>query len=281
MYPAKFDYYRAGSVGEAITLLGQNPDAKIIAGGHSLLPLMKLRLATPAALVDIGRIEELKAIWEENGGVMIGALATHDRIANSDAVKRVAPAVAEAAAHVGDQQVRNRGTIGGNIAHADPASDLPTVLLALDAEIVVQGPNGQRRIPAADFFVDLMTTSMQPDEVLTAVFVPPAPKSAYVKYAHPASGYAMVGACAALDMDGNTIRRARIAIGGATPTPRRLIGVEAGLVGQGLDFVSTVASSAGQGIDDWMGDIQASSEYRRAITPVFVERAINAAAGRA
>ncbi|MFN8496508.1 MAG: xanthine dehydrogenase family protein subunit M [Anaerolineae bacterium] len=280
MYPAKFDYYRAGSVGEAIALLGQTPDAKIIAGGHSLLPLMKLRLATPAALIDIGRIEELKGISEQNGGVLIGALATHDRLAHAEAVKRLAPAIADAAGHVGDQQVRNRGTIGGNIAHADPASDLPTVLLALDAEVIVQGPGGQRRIPAADFFVDLMTTSMEPDEILTAVFVPAAPKSAYVKYAHPASGYAMIGACAALDMDGGAIRRARVAIGGATPTPRRLVGVEAGLAGQSLDFVPTVASSVGDSIDDWMGDIQASSEYRRAIAPVFVERAINAAASR-
>ncbi|MFN8470600.1 MAG: xanthine dehydrogenase family protein subunit M [Anaerolineae bacterium] len=280
MYPAKFDYYRAGSVGEAITLLGQTPDAKIIAGGHSLLPLMKLRLATPAALIDIGRIEALKGISEENGGVMIGALATHDRIAKSDAVNRLAPAVADAAGHVGDQQVRNRGTIGGNIAHADPASDLPTVLLALDAEIVAQGPGGQRRIPAADFFLDLMTTSLAPDEVLTGVFVPAAPKSAYVKYAHPASGYAMLGACAALDVSGGSISRARVAIGGATPTPRRLPGVENALAGKSLGDAAAAAGAAGAEIDDWMGDIQASSEYRRAITPVFVERAINAAASR-
>src|SRR4051812_13959167 len=193
MYPAKFDYVRAGSVDEAVALLQQHEDSKLIAGGHSLLPLMKLRLATPATLIDISRIPNLKGIRREGDGITIGALTTLNDVATSEDVKSIAPALAEGASHVGDQQVRNRGTIGGNIAHADPASDLPTVLLALDAEIRVVGPNGQRSIEARNFFVDLLTTALHPDEVITEVHVPAAPKSAYVKFENPASGYAMLG----------------------------------------------------------------------------------------
>ncbi len=280
MYPAKFDYMRANSITEAVSLLQQNPEAKIIAGGHSLLPLMKLRLATPPALIDIARIADLKGVRQEGNGVTVGALTTHNEIAASDVVQRLVPALAEAAGHVGDVQVRNRGTIGGNIAHADPASDLPTVLLALDAEIRVVGPGGQRAIAARDFFVDLMTTSLNPDEVITSVHVPAAPKSAYVKYENPASGYAMLGVCAAVEMNGGGFSGARVALGGATPTPHRLTGVEAALKGATAERAHDIAQSAGDGIDDWMGDIHASADYRKAVAPVFVERAIVAAAGR-
>lgn len=272
MYPAKFDYVRAGSVEEAVSLLQQHSDAKLMAGGHSLLPLMKLRLATPAVIIDIGRVPGLKGIRREGNGVMIGALTTHAEIAASADVKAVAPAVAEAAGDVGDMQVRNRGTLGGNIAHADPASDLPTVLLALGAEIHVAGPKGRRTIKAVDFFVDLMTTSLDFDEVITDVFIPAAPRSAYVKFENPASGYAMLGVCASLAPGG-----ARVALGGSTPTPRRLTAVEAALAGGSTDYAAA-ATHAADGIDDWMGDIHASADYRMAIAPVFVERALKAAA---
>lgn len=273
MYPAKFEYVRAGSVQEAVSLLASNPDAKVIAGGHSLLPLMKLRLATPGALVDIGRIAELKGIRREGNGVTIGSLTTHNEIASSADVQSLAPALAEAASHVGDMQVRNRGTIGGNIAHADPASDLPTVLVALGAEIHVAGPGGSRTIKAADFFTDLLTTDLHAGEVLTAVHVPAAPKSAYVKFENPASGYAMLGACASLGAGG-----ASVALGGGTPTPRRLSGVENALkAGQSA---ADAAKHAADGIDDWMGDIHASADYRKSVASVFVERALNAAAAR-
>lgn len=280
MYPAKFDYVRAGSVQEAVALLQQNEDAKLMAGGHSLIPLMKLRLATPTQVIDIGRIAELRGIRREGNGLVIGALTTHSDIAASADVRALAPALADAASHVGDQQVRNRGTLGGNIAHADPASDLPTVLTALDARIRVQGPNGRREIAAQDFFIGLMTTTIEPTEVLVDVAIPAAPHSAYIKYENQASGYALIGVCAALEMSGGTVSQARVAMGGPFPAARRLAGVEAALRGRGADAFAEAAQHAADGTheDDWIGDIHASAAYRRSVAPVFVERALRAAA---
>jgi len=198
MYPSTFTYYRAGSVQEALKLLVENPDAKLLAGGHSLIPAMKLRLATPSALIDISRIPELSGIRDAGDRIVIGAMTRYDDIQRSDLVQRVLPILPEAINVIGDLQVRNMGTIGGSLAHADPAADLPAVVLALGAEIKAVGPNGERTIPADQFFVDLFTTALQPNEILTEVAFPKPPARtgmSYQKFANPASGYAVVGAC--------------------------------------------------------------------------------------
>ena len=277
MYPAKFDYTRAGSIQEAIQLLQQHgDDAKLLAGGHSLLPMMKLRLARPAMLIDIGRIPDLKGIRTDGDALVIGALATHTQVASSEDVRRMAPALAEAAAHVGDQQVRNRGTVGGNLAHGDPASDLPTVMTALNAELTLVGPNGSRMLKAEDFFVDLFTTTLQPNEILTEIRVPAASHSAYAKLENPASGYAMVGVAANLTMDGNAISDARIVVGGAVPKPTRASAAESALRGNALndDTINNASTLAADGIGEWMGDIHASEDYRKEMAKVYAGRAL-------
>lgn len=286
MYPAKFDYYRAGSVQEAISLLQQHEDAKVLAGGHSLIPAMKLRLAQPTALVDIGRIAELKSISQENDKIRIGALSTHDSLAASNVLKQNCAVLAEAAGQVGDQQVRNKGTIGGNLAHADPASDLPGAVLALAGAIHVSGPNGDRQIKASDFFVDLLTTALQPDELLTAVEVEaigPNSGSAYLKFEHPASGYAICGAAAVvrLNSDG-TCASASLCFNGVTATPLNASAVTEALAGKALDD-ATIDQALGTNlsIDEPMGDIHASGEYRVALAKVYGKRALKLARDRA
>jgi carbon-monoxide dehydrogenase medium subunit len=287
MYSANFDYHRARSLADAHRLLAANPGAKLLAGGHSLIPLMKLRLASPSAVVDIGRIPELRGISRSGDTVRIGALTTHAEIAASADVQKAAPALAEAAGLVGDPAVRSRGTIGGNIAHADPASDLPTVLVALDARIVAVGPSGERTIAADGFFTGIMTTTLADKEVLTAIVVPVAARgqgSAYVKFPHPASRYAIIGVAASLTVANNQCSAARIALGGLVAHARRAAGVERALAGKGLD-AANIASAAAQVRSDLggevTGDIFASASYRTAVAPVYVKRAIAAAAARA
>ena len=282
MYPAKFSYVRAESVESAIALIQDNEDAKLLAGGHSLLPAMKLRLAEPATLVDIGRVDGLKGISYGSGDEQdcIGPLTTHAMLAASD----LATALSDAAAGIGDPQVRNRGTIGGNIAHADPASDLPTVLTALDATIGVQGAGGGRSIRAGDFFTGLFETDLAEDEIITVISVPREPQgtgSAYAKLFNPASRYAMVGAAASVTVSGGSITSARVAVGGLTPTPVRGSSVESALVGgQSVDSAaSAIANDVGA--EDIQGDIHASAEYRLAVLPVFVQRALESAIARA
>src|SRR5215475_368648 len=217
MYAPQFDYYRAGSVSEAAGLLRKYPGAKILAGGQSLIPLLKLRFTTPAAVIDIGRIRELRGITVKGGTIHIGAMTTHAELAASSELAEQCHVLAQAAAGIGDPAVRNRGTIGGNIAHADPASDLPTVLVALDARVVVVGPSGERTIPADGFFTGIMTTTLADDEVLTAIVVPVAARgqgSAYVKFSNPASRYAVVGVAASLTVANNQCSAARAALGG-------------------------------------------------------------------
>ncbi|MEZ5398181.1 MAG: xanthine dehydrogenase family protein subunit M [Bryobacteraceae bacterium] len=283
MYPAQFDYVRAGSAAEASELLARNPGAKLLAGGHSLIPVLKLRLAAPPKIIDIGRIAELRGISSAGGTLRIGALTTHAAIAASADVKSGARALAEAAGMIGDPAVRNRGTIGGNVAHADPASDLPTVLVALGATIHVSGPGG-RAIPAAEFFRGLMETALGEHELVTAVEVPVGgPGQSYVKFSHPASRYAVIGVAAAVTAKDGKCASASVAIGGLTMAPVRLSGVEAALVGQALtgDAIAAAAAHTGAGLgDDLMGDIYASAEYRKSVAPVYVRRAITAAAGR-
>jgi len=287
MYAADFNYLRAASLAEAHALLAANPGAKLLAGGHSLIPLLKLRLAAPPAVIDIGRIAELRGIARSGDGLRIGALTTHAELAASSEVRKSAAALAEAAAGVGDPTVRNRGTIGGNIAHADPASDLPTVLVALEASVVAVGPKGERMIPAADFFTGIMTTTLGDNEIVAAIAVPAAKQgtgSAYVKFSHPASRYAVLGAAARLAVSNGTCADVRVAVGGLVPHARRAAAVEKALSGQKADAAS-FATAAGRVADDLgrdvQGDIFASAEYRTAMAPVYVKRALAAAAARA
>ena len=287
MFAADFEYYRAGSVAEACRLLAAHPGAKLLAGGHSLIPLLKLRLAAPTAVVDIGRIGGLRGISNGSGALRIGALTTHAEIAAAEDVKANAAALAEAAGQIGDPAVRNRGTIGGNVAHADPASDLPTVLTALGARFTVSSPDGERSIGAADFFQGMMATALGDQDILTAIHVPASGAgtgTAYVKFSHPASRYAVIGAAAAVTADGGTCTGASVVVGGVTPVPARCAAVERALAGQALsaDAIAAAAAAAGSDLgDDLLGDVFASADYRRAVTPVYVQRAITAAAERA
>lgn len=277
MYPPKFDYHRANSVEEAISLLQENSGAKLLAGGHSLLPLMKLRLSSPSALIDIGRIGSLAGVTGEDGSRRIGALTTHSVIAAGAGLPQV---LAEAAGWIGDPQVRNRGTVGGNIAHADPASDLPTVFTALGATIEMAGPNGRRSVAADDFFKDLFTTELGANEVLTAITVPgesAGTGSGYTKLFNPASRYAMVGAAAVLTVEDGKCVQARVAVGGLTPTARRAPSVEKALQGKPLDEkrIEKAAESVDDDLGhDLLGGIHASAEYRRSVAPTYVKRAL-------
>ena len=284
MYSPQFDYIRATSVAEAISLLGQHNDAKLLAGGHSLLPLMKIRLASPEILIDIGRIDDLKGISEKSGMTRIGALTTHATIAASDLVPR---ALSEAASIVGDPQVRNRGTIGGNVAHADPASDLPAVLVALKATFHVTGPGGERSVAADDFFIGLFKTALNDGEILTDILVPVEGEgtgSAYAKLPNLASQYATVGAAAALATANGNCTAAKVAVGGLTSSATRVPSVEESLVGNRLD-AETIAAAAEAVQDDLgsdiIGDIHASADYRKAMVTVYLRRALATAAERA
>ena len=301
MFAADFDYYRANSVAEAGRLLAAHPGAKLLAGGHSLIPLLKLRLAAPGAVIDVGRIAELRGIASDGDGLRIGALTTHAELAASDAVREHAAALAEAAGQIGDPAVRNRGTIGGNLAHADPASDLPTVLAALGATLTVAGPDGEHTVGVADFITGVMTTSLRENDVLTSIRVPAADRrgTAYVKFSHPASRYAVIGVAVSLatgTRGGGWMSKfkgeprealcaeAAVAIGGLVPKPTRCGAVEAALKDQPLSdetFAAAAAAVSGDLGDDLLGDVFASADYRKAVAPVYVRRALAAAAGRA
>jgi carbon-monoxide dehydrogenase medium subunit len=287
MFSPDFDYYRAASVADAHKLLKKHPGAKLLAGGHSLIPLLKLRLTSPSAVVDIGRIKALKGIRKSGKAIRIGALTTHAELASSSVLKAGAPILAEAAGLVGDPQVRNCGTIGGNVAHADPASDLPTVLVALDGRFVVSGPKKPRAIAAGDFFRDLMTTALAKDEIVTTVEVPASGAGvgqAYVKFSHPASRFAVVGAAAIVTVKGGVCTGARVAVGGLVPAAMRLAEVEAALNGQRptADAIAKAAALAPAAVGkNLIGDIFASPEYRRAMAAVYVKRALTAAFARA
>ena len=283
MIPEEFEYKRASTLDEAIALMqASNGDGKFLAGGHSLVPLMKLRLSEPGVLIDIARIPQLKGIQEQNGKVQIGAATTHAEVVNSDLVRRLCPVVSECAAEIGDPQVRNRGTIGGSLAHSDPAADYPAVMVALDAEIHLKGPGGWRAVKASDFFQDMFTVDMAEDEIIAAVQVPPAQHAAYSKLHQRASHYAIVGVAAVLEMNGRTCTSARIGLTGASTHAKRLPQVEAALAGKELTQanIDAAASLAADGLQDVNSDIHASEEYRRAMVKVFTRRAIEKAAGR-
>jgi carbon-monoxide dehydrogenase medium subunit len=281
MIPSAFEYHAPTSVAEAISLLQQHGDeAKILAGGHSLLPAMKLRLSAPGVLIDITNIAELKGVTI-NGNVNIGALTTWADLEHHDGLKSACPVLPEAVHLIGDIQVRNRGTLGGALAHADPAADAPAVILALDGQIRAQGPNGERTIAAADFFTDMLTTALEPEELLTAVILNKlavGEGAAYVKFPHPASRYAIVGAAAYVKLDGGKPSACRVAVTGAGPKAVRLTSVEQAVLGG----ASLQDATANAGDDmDVLGDIHASEEYRRAMVGVYAKRALTQAMARA
>jgi len=285
--PAAFDYHVAKTVDEAIALLQEHGDeAKLLAGGHSLLPTMKLRLAQPGHLIDLGRIDGLSYIREENGYVAIGALTTYNKIERSDLLARRFALLPEGTALIGDQQVRNRGTIGGSVAHSDPAADMPGMVLALKAIIVARGPNGQREINADDFFQDLFTTALQENEVVTEIRLPLLPAhsgSAYEKLANRASHYAVAGCATVVTLnDDNTCASASVVITGASVKPSRATAVENALAGKKLDeaTIAAAASHAADGLE-LIEDIHGSKAYRAQMAGVMAKRALLRAVERA
>ncbi len=282
MFPGQFTYYRPGSVQEAIALLAADPDAKLIAGGHSLLPAMKMRLANPTSLVDLGRVPGLTGI-AVNGNVVIGAMTTYRQLESSAELAAAVPLLASASHRVGDMQVRTRGTLGGSLAHSDPAADLTAVFLALNGSVKVVGSGGERVIAADDLFLDLLTTSLTPDEIITEVHLPlqgAALKGAYEKMVHPASGYAVVGVAVAVEVAGDsTVSSARIAVTGCTSKATRSTAAEAALTGKKLDAdgIAAAAAVAAQGLEI-NGDHYASAEYRTHLVGVATRRALETAA---
>ena len=278
MITSEFNYEAPRSVEEALNLLSSSQDAKVLAGGHSLLPAMKLRLTSPALLVDIGRIAGLNYIRETPNGIAIGATTTHSTIADSSLLLDRSPLLPQAARNIGDVQVRNRGTIGGSIAHADPAADYPAALVALDAEIVATSRSGQRTIKATEFFTGLFSTALNDGELITEIRVPPTTGSgtAYCKFHHPASGFAVVGVAAVVRANGNRIESAAIGITGVADHAYRATAVENALRGKSLNDISSACEHAADGIDP-LSDNFASAEYRQHLASVFAERAIREA----
>ena len=282
MYPAQFDYHTPGSIKEALDLLDKHKDdAKLLAGGHSLLPAMKFRLARPAHLVDLRKVPGLSGIKEEGGTLVIGAMTTHYAVESSAVVKSKCGVLAQTAALIGDPMVRNMGTIGGSLAHADPAADYPATAIAVGAELVAEGPKGKRTVKVDDFFKGLMTTAVGGDEILTEVRVPALAanqSAAYMKFPHPASRFAVVGVAAVLTIDGGKCTKASIGITGAGTHAVRAKGVEAALAGKSLDAASIAAAAdkAPDGVDV-QADLQGSVEYKKHLLKVFAKRAIEAA----
>ncbi|HTK06383.1 MAG TPA: xanthine dehydrogenase family protein subunit M [Ktedonobacteraceae bacterium] len=285
--PAIFDYHPAQSLDEAIALLQQyGDDAKVLAGGHSLIPAMKLRLSQPAHLIDIARIDGLSYIREDGDVVAIGAMTTYTTLAKSDLLRQRFPLLTDTASVLGDQQVRNRGTLGGSIAHSDPAGDMPGVVLALKATIVAKGPNGSRTIAADDFFVGTFETALAPDEILTEIRLPlPGAHtgSAYIKLENKASHYAITGSAVVLTLDNAGVcSAASLTITGASTQTVRATAAEAALVGKKLDsaVIADAASHAADGMEA-VADIHGSAEYRRQMTNVIAQRALLKALERA
>ena len=279
MHPYPFAYHRAGSIDEALQLLSTHADdGKLLAGGHSLLPVMKLRLAQPGHIIDITGVHELRGVQQIDGAIQIGALTTHHELATDPLITAHAGLLSQIAHVVGDQQVRHRGTIGGALAHADPAADYPAGVLALDAQVVARGPNGERVIPIGEFFVGFLTTALDPQELITAIRVPLQTGTSYryEKLANPASGYAIVGVAAVVSKasDG-TIGEIKVGITGATDTAFRATAVEDNLRGGAgdLESVKAAATLATNGIDV-LGDIHAPVGYRTKVTQNLTRRAI-------
>jgi carbon-monoxide dehydrogenase medium subunit len=288
MIPSAFEYLAPTTLQEAISLLSTHKDeAKLLAGGHSLLPMMKLRLAAPAYLIDLGRIPNLAYIRESGGRIQIGSMTTHFMVESSDTLRQRLTALPEAAGTIGDVQVRNRGTIGGSLAHADPAGDLPAVMQMAEAQLRLIGPGGERTLPTEQFFVDLLTTALGPDEILAEiqVDVPPARTgTAYLKVFQKASGFAIVGVAARVTLaaDGRTCQIARIGITGVAAKAFRARGVEQALEGQAIDAAAIIAAAEHASDDvEALSDLHASGEYRLALTRVYTKRVLLRALTRA
>lgn len=291
MFSAPFTYVRPASLAEAMHFLSQHAEeTKVLAGGQSLIPLLKLRLVFPQFVLDIGRLSELRSVSEPDGGIEIGSLVRHAEIERSALIRRACPLLAETAAEIGDVQVRNRGTIGGSLVHADPAADFPAAALALDAELVLRSAAVERTVAARDFFVDLMTTALQPDEMLTAIHLAdlkarfgPRMGTAYVKLRQQASGFAIAGAAAVLALDdAGRISHVRVAITGVTAVPYRATKVEEALLGEKASG-TLFASAAQQSADATaaLADLHASADYRAEMAAVVARRAIEKAITRA
>jgi aerobic carbon-monoxide dehydrogenase medium subunit len=280
MFAAEFEYHRPKTVAEAVKLLRKVKGSRLLAGGHSLLPAMKLRMASPAALIDISRIAELTGIKSTKDGLRIGAMTTHATIAASNLVRKHCPVLAETAGIIGDLQVRNRGTIGGSVAHADPGADYPTILLLLDARITAA--NGrERQIPAEKFFVDLFTTSLKKGELLSSVTIPSMSSGAsavYLKHRHPASSFAVVGVAALVQVKKGKCADVRIAIGGVTAIPIRAKAAEKLLTGQAPtpENIARAANAVREALENPLGDPYASGEFRVHLATVMTKRALTA-----
>jgi len=276
--PASFDYHRPTSLDQALTLLAElGEDARVLAGGHSLIPAMKFRLAQPAALVDLGGLSELQRIEERDGQIAIGAMVTHGALESSPLLAAKCPLFADAARQIGDLQVRNMGTIGGSLAHADPAADWPAVVLALDAALEAVSRGGRRTIPAGEFFVDMLQTALRPGEILTRIDIAQwGTTAAYVKTEQKASGFALCGVAAVVDA---RTRRVRIGVTGIAPVPYRALAVERALEGQTLtmELVTAAAAAAAEGVTP-LGDIHASADYRAHLASVNTAKALIQAA---
>jgi len=285
MITGEFEYFAPATVAEAVQLLSENSyEAKLLAGGQSLIPAMRFRLSQPGIIVDINGIDGLSHIREDNGHLAIGAMTREAMLEGSELVQTKYHLLADAAKVIADPIVRNMATVGGNIAHADPASDPPTVLMAVGATINIKSKSGERSVSADDFFVDLFTTALQDGEIITSVSIPnmSSHKTAYAKFSHPASRFAVVGVCVALQMSGNTCSSARVAVGGATIKAVRCPGAEGALAGSSLDSaaVNAAAEAIKSDIADMLtGDINYPTEYRQQMAGVYLKRAIAEAVG--
>jgi carbon-monoxide dehydrogenase medium subunit len=287
MKPAPFEYHASTTVAETVALLEQHgPEAKVLAGGQSLVPLLNMRLARPTVVVDVGRVADLDYVREEDGALAIGAMTTQRTVERSELVEQRLPLLREATRLVGHPQIRNRGTIGGTIAHADPAAELPAIALALDAQIQVAGPGGERTISAADFFVTYLTTALEPSDVLTEVRMPLLPDGAgwaIVEVARRHGDFALAGAVATLSMDSGSINDPRVVLFGVGATPLRVPQAEERLAGESPSetLFAEIAKLVSESIDEPLSDIHATAEFRRHLAGVMAQRALAEAAGRA
>ena len=278
MYAAEFDYVRASSIEEAISLKGANDDSSLLAGGHSLIPAMKLRLSTPQKLIDISGLDQLKKISNNGSYISIGALCTHKQCAESDMIQSKCPALSDAASVIGDPHVRNKGTLGGVLAHSDPQADYPGVVLALNATIIVEGSEGERTIEAGDYFTGLWETALGEGEILTEVRIPTDranANSCYLKFPQPASRYPYVGCAVAMSISGGNCSDVRVGFSGVGECGFRDSGVEDSIKGQTLNE-SSIASASAKAAEghNVLSDVFVSEEYRRAMAQVYTKRAL-------
>jgi len=285
MIAQSFDYSAPESLSEALALLGSGDDTRVLAGGQSLIPMMKLRLSTPSHVIDLGRIAELHYIAQTDGNIRIGAMSTHHQVATSDTLRQHCPLLAEVAGCIGDVQVRNLGTIGGSVAHADPAADYPAALQALRAKVRLISKGGDRTVSAEEFFVDAFTTALREKEILYEVIVPVDPSgvgSAYLKLQQPASGFSVVGVAAQIARQAGKISTARVGITGVASKSYRAKGVEAALEGKpaNSETLAEASRAAADGVEG-LNDVYAAAEYRAHVAQVYTRRALERALSRA